>query len=159
MKHHPHASACPPITPLLVHLSHDVWQAISTTRKEKDALTTEGRISLHFKELLGKKFKNMDLPHKAKQQLDKSNAYVFLPERMGSGSGTKVTLAQLQEPEKTRFMFYEGTEKGSLFDLVHQKCDPPTGFPNTEANVWEPRSDGGGIGKCTRSGKVGGGKV
>lgn len=129
-----------------------VETAIKAARGRKDELQTEGHIAAFLGSKLGStNFKNIDLTDAARWKLNNQTVYVTTNCLIKELKGKKVNLAMLEDPFKSKYMFREGNEEGSLLDLIRQQCSPLTDFPSTATGVWEAPTCTGHAGRSTRS--------
>lgn len=126
--------------------ANTVEELIEQGRGFKHHLTSPSKI-VHF---LKPHIRTFDLHRNAVTKTGKDRVFILLPEQVGMTGNTKVDITALQDAEKAKHMYCEGGGPGSLVDLIQQKCEPPTTFPNSAVGVWQRSSGADGDNRVRR---------
>ena len=137
-----------------------VHTAIGSARRAKEDHPSERMVANCLKAKLGSEnFRQFNLDEVARVATGQSVAYVMMPDLVASLKGKELDVGVLQDPGKYPFIFSTGEGQGSLYDLVHQTCSPPTTFPSTSKGVWDSLSntdENGAAHRSRRSSRAGG---
>eukprot|EP00752_Nemacystus_decipiens_P014677 g13073.t1 len=115
-----------------------IEMAITATRGMKSEFTSEGSIFSALKQELGSDLiGQFALNDETGGPINHQTVYVTMPHLVKELKGRKVGRAVLEDPSKAKYIFAQGKDKGSLFDLIDEGCTPSTTFPSTTKGVWD----------------------
>ena len=96
----------------------------------------EGQVNDLFKKRLSSLgfFRNIYLSSNAQQATGHATAYATMPDVVNSIKGKKLTLDDLRNENKAKYLFSTGDGQGSLVDLILETHG--TTFPSESVDVW-----------------------